>query len=294
MVLGKNGQLGFELSRSFVALGDVTALGRDACDLAHPESVRNVIRDLRPDLVVNAAAYTSVDKAESTSEIAGVVNGITPGIIGEECRKLGALAVHYSTDYVFDGTSGRPYVELDVPNPLNVYGRSKLEGELALARSTDKYLILRTSWVVGSHGGNFARTILRLAMEKDVLNVVSDQWGAPTPTPLIAEATMRAVRRLALRGAPAQFGLYHLTAAGQTNWHDYARHIVRRAQELGIRTRLQPDAIRPVTSQEYPTVARRPENSRLDTKKFCSAFEYVPPEWTVALEPVLNELLRQL
>ena len=293
LLTGKNGQLGFALQRSLAPLGELLALDRVACDLADPDAIRRVVRRNAPDVIVNAAAYTAVDAAESHADEANAINGIAPGILGEVARGLGALIVHFSTDYVFDGEAGRPYVETDPPNPQSVYGRSKLAGEAALQRSGARHLILRTSWVVGAHGGNFVKTILRLARERDRLDVVADQRGAPTSAALVADATAAALRMCMTNTTPDLSGLYHLTAAGETTWHHLAQHVLRIASARGVRLKLGPECVLPIKAADYAAAARRPANSRLDTTKFRAAFGIDLPDWQTALAPVLDEILRQ-
>jgi len=292
LLTGRRGQVGFELQRALAPLGRVTALDRHECDLSDPEAIRAMIRDVQPDIVVNPAAYTAVDKAESESELAAAVNAIAPAVIGEEAEKRGALVVHYSTDYVFDGQQHAPYKESDAPNPQSVYGRTKLAGELALATSGAKHLILRTSWVVGAHGGNFAKTILRLAAERDSLNVVADQHGAPTSAALLADVTAQLLARYLAQREGFPFGLYHVAAAGETHWQAYATHVVQRAWEAGLSLKLHPEAIRPIATAEYPTAAKRPPNSRLDTHKLRDTFGLHLPDWQLGLDHILEQILK--
>ena len=291
LLTGVDGQLGHELRSALAPLGTLVGINRQACDLADADAVRAAVRGAQPDVVVNAAAYTAVDGAEKQPESAFRINGIAPGILGEEARRLGALVVHYSTDYVFDGALDRPYTETDAVAPLNVYGRSKLAGEEALQASGARHLILRTSWVVGVHGGNFARTILRLAAEREALNVVADQRGVPTTAPLIAATTALLLRRHGAMSQSFPCGLYHLAAGGVSNWHEYACHVVRAAIVAGKPLRLRPEAIRPIASGDYPLPARRPLNSCLDTTKLRRTFGIELPEWKTALAPVLHQIL---
>ncbi len=293
LLIGKNGQLGFELQRTLSSLGKLFSFDRQTCDLSNADAIRGAVQSTMPDIIVNAAAYTAVDKAESDTSRAHAVNAVALGILGEEAKKLDSLVVHYSTDYVFDGMLDRPYTEADVTNPQCVYGRSKLSGEIALRASGARHLIFRTSWVVGSHGGNFAKTILQLARDRKTLNVVADQWGAPTAATLIADVTVAAIRRYAQSRQITLLGLYHLTAAGETNWHQYARHIVETALAAGVAIKLKPDAIHPIPSVEYPLPALRPANSRLDTSKLQAALSINLPAWQTALNPVLTKILRQ-
>ena len=292
LLTGKNGQLGFELQRSLAPLGDIHAVDVEDCNLADPDALRALVRGVRPDLIVNPAAFTAVDRAESEPELARAINAVAPGILGEEAMKLGAWVIHYSTDYVFDGTKRGAYVETDAPHPRSVYGATKRDGEIALQQSGCRSLILRTSWVVGAHGGNFAKTMFRLAAEKESLNVVADQWGAPTSAALLADITAQLVgraKRDGLDGFP--FGLYHLVAGGETNWCDYARFVVARAIAAGRTLKLDPENIRAITTAEYPTPARRPANSRLDTSLFRSTFGLELPDWRSGVTHVLEEIL---
>ena len=233
LLLGKGGQVGWELQRSLAVLGDVTALDFDSqehCgDFSNPAGVTDTVRDLRPDIIVNAAAHTAVDKAESEPDLARLLNATTPGVLAEEAARLGALLVHYSTDYVFDGSGTRPWVETDTPAPLSCYGRTKLEGEQLIQQSGARHLILRTSWVYAARGGNFAKTMLRLAQERDRLTVIDDQWGAPTGADLLADVTAHAIRHLAQH--PQDGGLYHCVAAGETNWNLYAKEVLTLAAQ---------------------------------------------------------------
>jgi len=294
LLIGKNGQLGYELQRSLASLGEIVAVGSAECNLADAEAIRTLVRSVRPRIIVNAAAYTAVDKAESDVEMAMAVNAKAPGILGEEAARIGAWVIHYSTDYVFDGKSNVPYVETDATNPLGVYGRSKLEGEQALQAALDQHLILRTSWVVGPHGGNFAKTMLRLAAERDSLKVVADQWGAPTSAILLADVTAQVIRQANMDGeANFPFGLYHLTASGETNWCEYARFVIAAAQIAGKSLRLGPADVQPIATAEYPTPAQRPANSRLSTEKFRTTFGLPLPHWEDGVRQVLQQVFTQ-
>lgn len=268
LLTGCNGQLGFELQRSLAPFGEVIAMDHAGCNLAEPDTICRIVRSVCPDIIVNPAAYTAVDKAESERDLVAAVNAAAPGILGEEAAKLGAFVVHYSTDYVFDGTKTGAYTEDDNTNPQSVYGHTKRDGELALAQASPRHLILRTSWVVGAHGGNFAKTMLRLAAERDSLAVVADQWGAPTSAALLAGITALLVRQQT--GDPTSFpyGIYHCVASGETNWCDYARYVIGAAIKAGKPLRAVPESIRAITTADYPTPAKRPANSRLDTRKF--------------------------
>ena len=278
LLLGAQGQVGWELARRLPALGQVSATDRATLNLADPDAIRRAVREVRPEAIVNAAAYTAVDKAESEPASAMQVNGVAPGILGEEAKRLGALLVHYSTDYVFDGEKSGAYAETDTPNPLSVYGRSKLAGELAIAASGCRHLIFRTCWVYGPRGRNFLLTILKAARERPELRVVDDQFGAPTSSGAIAEAT-----KLAL-GAGRGQGIYHLSAAGRTTWHGFALAIVEGA---GLKT-----PVRPIPSSEYPVPARRPRNSVLDNSKLKKDLGIALPDWRDGLREVLPQVLR--
>lgn len=285
--------MGFELRRALAPLGKLLAFDRPSFDLADPETLRRRVAEYRPGVIVNAAAYTAVDKAETEADIAHAVNAVAPGVLGEAAAAIGALVVHYSTDYVFDGTAKDAYQEEDVPNPLNVYGQSKLAGELALQASGAQFLIFRTSWVVGAQGGNFAKTILRLAAERETLNVVDDQYGAPTSAALIAQTTARILRRYRQRMREAEdfpFGLYHLTAAGATSWHAYAAFILAEAQKAGYALKLTAEGLKPVPSRAYPLPALRPANSRLDCARLQQVFDLRLPPWQLGVRQTLRRI----
>ncbi|MGB3812211.1 MAG: dTDP-4-dehydrorhamnose reductase [Shinella sp.] len=292
LLTGRNGQVGFELQRALAPLGTVIALDRSGCDLEDEASVRAAIRKAEPDVVVNPAAYTAVDRAESEADRARAINALAPGIIGAEAAQRGALVVHYSTDYVFDGTAAGWYGEDAATGPQSVYGRSKLAGEEALASSGARHLIFRTSWVFGAHGANFARTMLRLAAERDELKVVADQMGAPTSAALIADITAHAIRQAAHGRDAVPDGVYHLAAGGETNWHAYACHVIEAARRAGRPVRVAADAILPITTADYPTPARRPVNSRLDTAKLQKTFGLTLPHWQSGLDHVLQQIIR--
>lgn len=291
LVLGKGGQVGFELQRALAPLGEVVAVDFPECDLADPGSIRRAFDEARPEVVVNAAAYTAVDRAESEPDLAHAVNAVAPGLIGEAARARGATVVHYSTDYVFDGTKVGRYREEDPTSPLSVYGRTKRDGETALAESGARAFTFRTSWVFGAVGSSFVKTILRLAAERESLDVVDDQVGAPTSAALVADVTAQVLGQLAWRSAgEVPPGLYHLVAAGETSWHGFALSIVRGALARGRSLRLAPDAIRPIPTDGYPLPARRPANSRLDTTRLCRTFGLTLPHWQRGLDHVLSLL----
>jgi dTDP-4-dehydrorhamnose reductase len=293
LLTGRDGQVGFELARALAPLGEVVAVGRADCDLGDADALRALVRRVAPDVVVNPAAWTAVDRAETERDAAFAVNARAPGILGEEAARLGALVVHYSTDYVFDGAGTRPWTEADTPAPHSVYGASKLAGERALAEACPQHLIMRTGWVLGVHGGNFARTMLRLAAGRDQLTVVDDQFGAPTSAALLADLTAHLVRQYAREGRAAfPFGLYHVAAAGETSWYDYARFVLHAARSAGMALKAGPDDVRPVPTAAYPTAARRPANSRLDTSLFRRTFGLRLPPWQDGVHHVLQQLLR--
>jgi dTDP-4-dehydrorhamnose reductase len=296
LLLGKGGQIGWELQRALAPLGEIVAPARDAVaprtgDLAQLDDLCKTVRTVAPDVIVNAAAYTAVDKAESEPELAGVVNAIAPGVIAREAAALGARLVHFSTDYVFDGSGDLPWAEHSPTGPLNVYGRSKLEGEELIRASACKHIILRTSWVYAARGNNFAKTMLRLAAERDSLAVIDDQVGAPTGAELLADVTAHVLR--ALRSKLELCGTYHVAAAGETTWHGYARHVIDFARAAGQPIKVAPDAVRPVPTSAYPTPARRPGNSRMDTTRIRQAFNLTLPHWTVGMDRTLTELLER-
>lgn len=292
LLTGKNGQVGFELQRALAPLGEIIAPERSDCDLADANGLRSLVADISPDVIVNAAAYTAVDRAESEPEEADAVNAVAPGVLACEARKIGALMVHYSTDYIFDGTKTGAYVESDVPNPQSVYGKSKWAGENAIRQSDCDHLIFRTSWVFGAHGGNFVKTILRLAKERASLNVVADQYGAPTSAALIADITAQILgRRRQRETADLPLGTYHLTADGVTNWHEYATAIVSAAKIAGAPLALDVDKIKAIPASSYPLPACRPKNSRLDCSRLRDAFGLRLPPWQQSLDHVLQQIL---
>ncbi len=294
LLLGKNGQVGWELQRSLAPLGEVIALDHDGApglsgDFAHPESLAATVRDVAPDLIVNAAAHTAVDKAESEPELARAINALAPGVLAREAAALGALLVHYSTDYVFDGSGNAPWMEDAPTGPLSVYGATKREGEQLIRDSGCRHLIFRTSWVYAARGGNFAKTMLKLAADRDALTIIDDQHGAPTGAELLADVTAHAARMTLV--SPELAGTYHLAAGGETTWHGYARHVIEFARARGVAIKVAPDAIRPVPTSAFPTPAKRPANSRLDTRKLQQAFGLVLPAWQSGVERMLNEIL---
>ncbi|OEC99657.1 dTDP-4-dehydrorhamnose reductase [Rhizobium sp. YK2] len=291
LVTGANGQVGFELQRSLGSLSGVTALNRAEINLADEASILAVLREHKPHIIVNPAAYTAVDRAESDRELAMAVNATAPGILARWAADNSALLIHYSTDYVFDGTKTDPYVEGDAVNPQSVYGESKWLGEEAVRASGVQHAILRTSWVYGHHGSNFLKTILRLAGERSALNVVADQVGAPTSATLIADVTRTVIECIMASRAPGDLsGTYHLTALGSTSWYGYAEHIVREALAANVKLTLSLDALKPISTAEYPTPAKRPANSRLDCRKLIDRFDIALPLWQEGVDDVLARL----
>jgi dTDP-4-dehydrorhamnose reductase len=287
LLTGANGQVGWELQRALAPLGEVIALDRSRLDLSRPDALRETVRAIAPDAIVNAAAYTAVDRAESEPELARAINAIAPGILAEEAHRLEAVLVHYSTDYVFDGTKPEPYTESDSPNPLSVYGRTKLEGERAIGASGCRHLTLRTSWVYGTRGSNFLLTMLRLARERRQLRIVDDQVGAPTWCREIAQATAALLARPDL-AAPGIDGLYHLTASGATSWFGFARAIFE-SPEM-VRLGVTPPTLEAIPTSAYPTPAQRPANSRLDCARLERRAGVTPASWDAALAQCLAEL----
>ncbi|MDB5527034.1 MAG: dTDP-4-dehydrorhamnose reductase [Devosia sp.] len=289
LILGGSGQVGWELQRSLASLGEVFVAPRAALDLCDPGSVGRIMGERRPDAVVNAAAYTAVDDAETHPQQADAINHRAVDMLARLAASQGCWLVHYSSDYVFDGSGRDPFAETSPTGPLNEYGRSKLAGDEAIAASGCKHLILRTSWVHAPRGKNFVRSILKLARERDHLRVVSDQHGAPTSAELIADVTARALEQT-MRNE-AQSGTYHIAAAGETSWHGIARHVVTEASRLGADLKLEPEAIEAIGSADYPTPAVRPLNSRLQTKRLRDAFGLTLPDWQQGVGRTVAELV---
>jgi dTDP-4-dehydrorhamnose reductase len=292
LLLGSSGQLGWALQRALAIRGEVFAFDRAACDLADLRQLRSVVRETRPDVVVNAAAYTAVDKAESEPDLAHRINAVAPEILAEETKSVGALLVHYSTDYVFDGEKAEHYVETDEPRPLGAYGKSKFAGEEAIHDKNGAHLIFRTSWVYGLYGKNFPKTILGIAKERDGLRVVADQIGAPTSVDLIADATAHCLGKWFAEPSIRESGsgLYHLTASGETSWHGLACELVRQARAGGLPVKLSPEMIEPIATHDYPTAARRPANSRLATRKIVDVFHLRLPPWQLHVQRLTSEI----
>ena len=294
LLFGKDGQVGWELQRSLAPLGELVALdihSTQFCgDLTDPAGLARTVALVKPDVIVNAAAYTAVDRAEAEPALARAINAVGPGALAQAAREAGALMVHYSTDYVFDGSGERPWREDDAARPLNIYGQTKLEGERLVAAPCARHLILRTSWVYASRGPNFARTMLRLAGEQAHLQVVDDQIGAPTGADLLADVTAHAVRATLLR--PELAGLYHVTAAGQTSWCDYARFVLERAAHAGAKLKAAASAVQAVPSSQYPVAATRPLNSRMDISRLRDKFGLALPHWQPGVARMLTEILQ--
>ena len=295
LLLGKNGQVGWELQRSLAPLGEVVALDRsnqDYCgDLANLQGLAESIRKIKPDVIVNASAYTAVDKAESERQLAQIVNTEAVAVLAQEAKRLNAWLIHYSTDYVFAGDGSTAWQETDTTGPLSVYGATKLAGEKAIQKSACKHLIFRTSWVYGARGNNFAKTMLRLAKERDSLTVINDQVGAPTGADLLADVTAHAIRTV--QTVPELSGLYHLVAAGETSWHGYASFVIDTAQKMGEKLNTKVEAISPVPTSAFPTPAKRPNNSRLNTRKLQNSFALTLPEWQAGVARMLTEFLEK-
>ncbi len=293
LLFGKNGQVGWELQRSLAPLGDVISLDFDSTELcgnfADLEGVAATVRATAPDVIVNAAAHTAVDKAESEPDLARTINALAPGVLAREAKSTNALLVHYSTDYVFDGTGSKPWAELDETAPLSVYGATKLAGEKVIRDAGGMHLIFRTSWVYGSRGGNFAKTMLRLAAERDSLSVVDDQIGAPTGADLLADITAHAIRTAIKK--PEVTGLYHVAAEGETSWHGYASFVLDFARRAGVSLEVAPEAIKAVPTSEFRTAAKRPLNSRLNCGKVRQTFDLTLPHWKAGVERMLTEIL---
>lgn len=298
LLLGANGQVGYALQSALADVGEVVACTRAMLDLnevsAHPQLMQDLVYKFQPSVIINAAAYTAVDKAESDPESARTLNAVLPGLLAQAASEVGACLVQYSTDYVFDGTKKGAYQEHDQTNPVSVYGQTKLQGEQAVAASCARHLILRTSWVVGAHGGNFLKTMLKLGLERDSLRVVADQIGAPTSANLIAQATRQLLQIMLLQPAnDPRWGVYHLAASGQTSWFYYAQYVLTQARALGWPVRVDPDAIEPIATADYPVAAKRPLNSRLDTNKIRQVFGVTLPDWTAGVDEVLAQLKAQ-
>ena len=295
LLLGKNGQVGWELQRSLAPLGELVALGSQSqhyCgDMTNLEGIAKTVRDVAPDIIVNAAAHTAVDKAESEPDLAHTINTLAPSVLAQEAKRSGAWLIHFSTDYVFDGSGDKPWLEDDATGPLGVYGKTKFHGEEAIIASGCKHLIFRTSWVYAARGNNFAKTMLKLAQTRDALNVINDQFGAPTGADLLADVTAHAICVALQR--PEVSGLYHLVASGETTWHEYANVVIDFARQAGVDVKVAAEAVQAVSTTAFPTPAVRPLNSRLDTSKLKSAFGLTLPHWQVGVTRMLTEVLEK-
>ena len=293
LLFGKNGQVGWELQRSLAPLGDLIALDKESTDLCGDLTdlggIAKTIRSVAPDVIVNAAAHTAVDMAESESDLARIINALAPEVMAKEAALINAWLIHYSTDYVFDGSGSRPWLETDTVAPLNVYGVTKLDGEQRIQNAGCKYLIFRTSWVYGSRGANFAKTMLRLAQERDKLSVIDDQIGAPTGADLLADVTAHALREVQNRAELS--GLYHLVADEETSWYGYAKFVIDSAREAGLDIKVASNDIQPVPTSAFPTPAQRPHNSRMDTHKLQNSFNLKLPRWQTGVARMLTEIL---
>ena len=294
LLLGKNGQVGWALQRSLAPLGELVALDSQSqthCgDLSNLKGLAQTVRDVAPDVIVNAAAYTAVDKAENEPVLAHTINALALSVLAQEAKRIGAWLIHFSTDYVFDGSGDKPWLETDATGPLSVYGVTKLAGEQAIVASACKHLIFRTSWVYGARGNNFAKTMLKLAQERDSLKVVNDQMGAPTGADLLADVTAHAIRTALHK--PNVSGLYHLVASGETSWHEYACFVIDFARQAGLEIKVAQTAIQAVPSSEFATVAKRPLNSRLNTNKLQKTFSLHLPDWQSGVTRMLVEHLQ--
>jgi dTDP-4-dehydrorhamnose reductase len=296
LLLGKNGQVGWELQRSLAPLGEVLALDRNSTshcgDLSNLEGLADTVRVFRPDVVVNAAAYTAVDKAESDQSTANLINALAPEVLARACAAIGAYLVHFSTDYVFDGAGQKPWLESDATGPLNVYGHSKLAGEKGIAKQGAKHVIFRTSWVYGTEGGNFAKTMLRLAQEREKMAVINDQFGAPTGAALLADITALCLQRIQPeQHEPYLSGIYHLAAAGETTWHAYAKYVLQQAQSLKPSLKYTVKEVAAVATTEFPTPAARPLNSRLNCSQLENALQLKLPAWQTGVDAMLAKIL---
>ena len=290
LLLGKNGQVGFELSKKLRRMGEVVETDRQTLDFCDPDNIKNFVEKTRPDLIINAAAYTAVDKAESEPLLANKINSIAPGVLAGKASELNIPLIHFSTDYVFDGLKETFYIETDITNPQSVYGMTKYEGEEAV-RQCRKHIILRTSWVFGGHGNNFLKTILRLIKEKESLSVVNDQRGSPTSSSMLAEVTCKIVENIFKNENFNNFGTYHVTSQGETNWYEFAMYIVEEATRLGYKGKIKALDIKSIRTSDYPLPARRPINSVLNTAKIEKTFMLKLPLWQIEVKKVLRELI---
>ena len=291
LVTGMKGQVGFELMKTLAPLGKVIGVDVNECDLAQSAMIDALLDRVKPDIIINPAAYTAVDKAESEPTVAHAVNAQAPKTLARQASRRNIPIIHFSTDYIFDGTKDGSYLEDDPANPKSVYGKTKWLGEEAVRSNAAKHVILRTSWVFGAHGVNFLKTMLKLSKERDKMSVVSDQFGAPTSARMLAEVTAEIVRQLLQEFSYRKYGTYHLVAEGETSWHGYAKYVVERANAMGLETKLDPKNIKPIKTKEFPLPAPRPANSRLDTTKVRETFGITLPAWQSEVDHVLAELI---
>jgi dTDP-4-dehydrorhamnose reductase len=290
LLTGKDGQVGFALHKKLASLGEVIATNRDMLDLTNPDAIRVFVDKIKPDIIINPAAYTQVDQAENESQLAYQINAVAPQVLSDKASELHIPIIHFSTDYVFDGLKHEPYLETDKVNPQSVYGQTKWQGEEAV-RHHKKHIILRTSWVFSSHGQNFLKTILKLIQEKTSLNVVCDQMGTPTSSEALADVTYKIVKAIFNDPNFRDFGTYHMTLDNETNWYRYARFITDEALHLGLQTLMTSKDIKPISSDAYPTLAKRPMNSRLDTTKIKKTFMLEFPHWETEVKRILQEMI---
>ena len=292
LVTGMNGQVGFELMKTLAPLGKVIGVDVKDCDLAQSAMIDALLDRVKPDIIVNPAAYTAVDKAESEPTVAHAINAQAPKTLARQASRRNIPIIHFSTDYIFDGTKEEPYVEDDTPNPKSVYGKTKWLGEEAVRQNAAKHVILRTSWVFGAHGVNFLKTMLKLSKERDKMSIVSDQIGAPTSARMLAEVTAEIVKQLLQEFSYRKYGTYHLVADGETSWYGYAKYVVEQANALGMETKLTPKNIKAIKTKDFPLPAARPANSRLDTAKVIETFGVTLPTWQSEVDLVLSELIK--
>jgi dTDP-4-dehydrorhamnose reductase len=299
LLIGANGQLGHTLASALKTLGEVRALTRSDADLSDPwlleETLKPIMQSFKPHAIVNAAAYTAVDKAETEHDLARRVNAHSVGLLAQLAQSVNAVLVHYSTDYVFDGSGTRPWVEDDPTNPLSVYGQTKWLGEKSVAQHCARHLILRTSWVVGVHGNNFLKTMLRLAAERDALRVVADQIGVPTSTQLLAHVTATMLEAMLQADlSDKRFGTYHVASSGETTWHAYAQYVIAGAVRRGVQLKVKPESIEPIATSAYPLPAPRPANSRLNSEKVRTNFGVLLSPWQEGVDAILDELVKPM
>jgi dTDP-4-dehydrorhamnose reductase len=290
LLTGSHGQVGFELNKKLSALGEVIATDREELNLEDAQAIRSFIDQIKPDIIINPAAYTAVDKAGSEPELAHLINAIAPEVLADKAHELDIPLIHFSTDYVFDGLKKEAYVETDKTNPQSVYGKTKCEGEEKI-RTHAKHIILRTSWVFGSHGNNFLKTMLRLIQEKESLNIVGDQWGSPASSSMLGDVTFKIVDTIIKNKNFNDFGTYHVTSEGETNWQQYASLIANELIKLNVKIKCMPDQIRPILTSEYPTAVKRPLNSRLNCEKLKKTFMLELPHWESEVKKVLREVI---